>query len=113
VSWRRRALVAGVITVGIFTVARMRAQTRTSEDYVQDAKLDDATRRMDQIDKHLDHNDGIDDEQTKEIQQAELNLVAMQAANHDDDTKWHEGIIAAIGACATALRFLGRKKTTA
>jgi hypothetical protein len=110
VKWRQSLLVAGVITVGIFTVARMRAQTKTPEDYVQDTRLE-------QIDKHISNTDGLVTENARAIENAEKDFIrleaknhAEQAANHDEDVKWHQAIFSLVGASAAALKFFGHRK---
>jgi hypothetical protein len=109
VKWRQSLVVAGVITVGIFTVARMRAQApRIAEEYVQ-RRFDDDERRMDRIDTHLDHVDATAQEHTKEIQKAEIDFVNAQATAHSDDTKWHEVIVGLIGLATAAMR-VGRSR---
>jgi hypothetical protein len=102
---RRWIAVAVVSTVVITKVLHARAQAKTSEDYIQDTRLA-------QIDSHLTHTDGMVDEHTKEIQQAELNFVAMQAASHEEDTRWHEGIIASIVSAFAALRIRAKKQSS-
>jgi hypothetical protein len=110
VRWRQSLIVAGVITVGIFTVARMRAQTKTPEDYVQDTRLD-------QIDKHVSNTDLLVTQNRDAIENAEKDFIRLeaknheeQAANHDEDVKWHEAIFSLITASAAALKFVPRKR---
>lgn len=111
-KWRQSLVVAGVITVGIFTVARMRAQTprNAADDYVE-RRFDDDEKRMDRIDTHLDHVDATAQEHTKEIQKAEIDFVNQQATAHSDDTRWHEVIVGLIGMATAAMR-IGRRKPT-
>ena len=108
-KWRQSLIVAGVITVGIFTVARMRAQNpRSAEEYIE-RRFDDDEKRMDRIDTHLDHVDATAQEHTKEIQKAEIDFINQQATAHSDDTKWHEVIVGLIGLATAAMR-MGRRK---